>query len=80
MANFDVVVPVAGMTTVEGVLGEWLVAVGDVVSAGQDLAVVEFEKVDVHIETEHGGQVLELLVEEGASVEPGSAIAKIEIG
>jgi pyruvate/2-oxoglutarate dehydrogenase complex dihydrolipoamide acyltransferase (E2) component len=78
MAQIDVVVPVAGMTTVEGVLGEWLVAVGDAVSAGQDLAVVEFEKVDVHIESEQGGTVLELLVGEGAPVEPGSAIARIE--
>ena len=74
----DITMPKWGMTMQEGVLVEWLVAVGDVVTEGQPVATVETEKVDSDIESPAAGTVTELLAETGETVEVGTVIARIE--
>jgi pyruvate/2-oxoglutarate dehydrogenase complex dihydrolipoamide acyltransferase (E2) component len=69
--------PKWGMSMQEGVLTEWLVAVGDQVTEGQALASVETEKVDAEIEAPQDGTVSEILVEAGATVEVGTVIARL---
>ena len=74
----DITMPKWGMTMQEGVLVEWLVSVGDVVTEGQPLATVETEKVDSDIESPAAGTVTELLAEAGETVEVGTVIARLE--
>ena len=69
--------PKWGMSMQEGALTQWLVAVGDEVGEGQALATVETEKVDAEIEAPAAGTVTEILVEEGATVEVGTVIARL---
>ncbi len=73
----DVTMPKWGMSMQEGVLTEWLVAVGDTVTEGQPLATVETEKVDADVESPGAGTVTELLAEAGTEVEVGSVIARL---
>lgn len=73
----DITMPKWGMSMQEGVLTEWLVAVGDQVTEGQALASVETEKVDAEIEAPQDGTVSEILVEAGATVEVGTVIARL---
>ena len=73
----DVMMPKWGMSMQEGLLSEWLVAVGDTVTEGQPLATVETEKVDAEIEAPEAGVVAELLVEAGTEVEVGTVIARL---
>ena len=74
----DITMPKWGMTMQEGVLVEWLVAVGDLVTEGQPVATVETEKVDSDIESPAAGTVTELLAETGETVEVGTVIARLE--
>ncbi|WP_026554643.1 lipoyl domain-containing protein [Arthrobacter sp. 35W] len=73
----DITMPKWGMTMQEGVLLQWLVAVGDHVTEGQAVATVETEKVDAEIEAPASGLVAELLVDAGESVDVGTAIARL---
>lgn len=73
----DIQMPKWGMSMQEGLLANWLVAVGDTVTEGQPIATVETEKVDAEIESPANGVVSELLVEEGTEVEVGTVVARL---
>lgn len=73
----EVVLPKWGMTMQDGVIVEWLVKVGDSVTEGQPIAVIETEKVDTDLESPGAGTVIELLVEAGESADVGSVIARL---
>jgi acetyl-CoA carboxylase biotin carboxyl carrier protein len=45
------------------------VEIGDIVEAGQDVAIVEAMKMMNRVQTEHAGRVAEILVEDGDMVE-----------
>ena len=70
--------PKWGMSMQEGLLAQWLVAVGDVVEDGQALATVETEKVDADVEAPEAGTVVELLAEPGDTVAVGTVIARLD--
>jgi pyruvate/2-oxoglutarate dehydrogenase complex dihydrolipoamide acyltransferase (E2) component len=70
--------PKWGMTMQEAVISSWLVAVGDAVTEGQPLAVVETEKVDADVESPAAGVVVELIGSPGDTVAVGTVIARIE--
>jgi len=73
-----VIIPKMGMSTVEVDLTCWFVKAGDRVAAGDALAEVESEKSNFTIEAETGGIVVELLVQEGETVDVGTTICLIE--
>jgi len=73
----DIKMPKWGMSMQEGLLTEWVVAVGDEVTEGQALASVETEKVDADVEAPAAGTVAEILVEAGETVEVGTVIARL---
>ena len=75
-----ITVPVAGMTADEAVMGDWYVSVGEAVSLGQELCSITFEKVDVSLEADVAGTVVELLVAAGDVLRPGQRIAEIADG
>jgi pyruvate dehydrogenase E2 component (dihydrolipoamide acetyltransferase) len=62
----------------EGALAKWLVKVGDVVKSGDVIAEIETDKATMEVEAVDEGEVLELLVPEGAQgVKVNSVIARI---
>jgi len=72
--------PSLGADMDEGTLVSWLVAVGDRVTRGDIVAVVQTEKSDIEVEVFETGQVAELLVEPGTTVEVGTPLARIDSG
>jgi 2-oxoglutarate dehydrogenase E2 component (dihydrolipoamide succinyltransferase) len=76
----DATVPQMGESVTEGTIGSWLVKVGDTVEIDQALVEIETDKVAVEVPSPVAGTVAELLVDEGDSVAPGDAVAKITEG
>jgi pyruvate/2-oxoglutarate dehydrogenase complex dihydrolipoamide acyltransferase (E2) component len=66
-----------GMTMQEATIEEWLVAVGDAVEEGQDIAVISTDKVESSLPSPAAGTVARILVEAGESVTPGTLLAVI---
>ena len=61
-----------------GSVWQVLVAVGDRVSAGDELVIVESMKMEIPIEAPHDGSVLEIAVAEGAHVEEGDLLITLD--
>ena len=78
MARVDVLLPQWGMGMSEGSITQWHKAVGDNVEEDEPLADVESEKVEETLESPASGTLVEILVEEGASVEVRTIVAVIE--
>lgn len=73
----DIVLPKWGMTMQDGVIVEWLVAIGDTVVEGQPIAVIETEKVNTEMEAPGSGVITELVVQQGDSADVGAVIARM---
>lgn len=69
--------PKWGVTMEEGTIGEWYVAVGDVVTEGQVLALVETDKISVEMESPASGLIAALLAKNGDNVMVGSPVVVI---
>ncbi len=78
MAKVDVIMPQMGESIAEGTLTKWLKAVGDTVDRDEDLFEISTDKVDADIPSSVAGTLVEILVEEGATVEVNSVVARIE--
>lgn len=78
MARIEVLLPQWGMGMSEGSIVEWLKKVGDHVDEDEALAEVEAEKVEETLESPATGTLVEILVEEGSSVEVRTVVAVIE--
>ncbi|MHB1613597.1 MAG: dihydrolipoamide acetyltransferase family protein [Actinomycetes bacterium] len=76
----DVIMPRLSDTMEEGVLGQWLKHEGDPVHKGDVLAEIETDKATMELEAFDEGVLERLLVEEGATVPIGQAIAVIGDG
>lgn len=55
-----------------------IVAEGDTVEAGQDIAILESMKMEIPVTTEESGTIKELKVNEGDFINEGDVIAIIE--
>lgn len=73
----EIRLPALSATMEEATLLAWKVAPGDTVSQGQPIAEVSTDKVDMDLEAPFAGVVEELLVEAGASVPLGAALATL---
>ena len=69
--------PQMGYDMQEGTLVRWLKSVGDEVSLGEAVAEIETDKAVVEFESTAEGVLLELLVDEGATVAVGESIATV---
>lgn len=78
MAEF--VMPSLGADMTAGTLAKWRVAVGDSVSHGDIIAEVETDKGLIEVEVFESGVIEKLLVQEGAKVPVGTALAEIGSG
>lgn len=70
--------PKLGLTMTEGTIVEWRKSVGDSVTAGEALLIVETEKVEVEVETPATGTLVEILGEVKGVYPVGDVIAIIE--
>lgn len=76
----EIKVPVLGESIVEGTLARWHKKVGDAISAGEVLADLETDKVNVEVTATESGVVTALLKAEGDSVAVGEVIATVGAG
>ena len=69
--------PRLGQDMEEGTLMEWAKSVGDEVSEGEILAVIETDKAEVAFESPAGGYLVEVLADAGSTLATGEPIAWI---
>ena len=72
----EIVMPKAGLTMVEGTIGQWLAEEGALVEKGQAVMEYENEKNTIQYEIVHGGY-LHILAAEGETVTVGAPIAVV---
>ncbi|MEL6694886.1 MAG: 2-oxoglutarate dehydrogenase complex dihydrolipoyllysine-residue succinyltransferase [Bacteroidota bacterium] len=73
----EVIVPSPGESITEVEIEAWLVKTGDIVEMDDELAEINSDKATLTVNAESGGKI-EILVEEGETVEVGQVIAKID--
>ncbi len=78
MARVDVIMPQMGESIVEGTITNWLKAVGDKVKRDEPILEISTDKVDADIPSPTAGTLVEILANEGETVEVGSVIARLE--
>ncbi len=78
MAKVDVIMPQMGESIAEGTITKWLKAVGEEVKRDESILEISTDKVDADIPSPTAGTLAEILVEEGATVEVGTVIARIQ--
>ena len=76
-ARTEVVMPKMGESVMEGTVLEWKKAVGDTVEQDETLLEISTDKVDSEVPSPEAGTLLEILVEEGDTVDVGTPIAVI---
>ena len=76
-ARTEVVMPKMGESVMEGTVLEWKKAVGDTIEQDETLLEISTDKVDSEVPSPEAGTLLEILVEEGDTVDVGTPIAII---
>ncbi|MBO0995299.1 dihydrolipoamide acetyltransferase family protein [Bacillus sp. SD088] len=79
MATENITMPKLGESVTEGTIIRWLVQPGDHVEKYDPIAEVMTDKVNAEIPSSFEGVIVELLVEEGNTLEVGKNICTIEI-
>ncbi len=77
MAVIDVLLPQFGMGMKDGEILRWRKAVGDTVKSGEVLVEVEAAKTTVEVPAPEDGELVEVLAEEGETVEVRAPIARL---
>ncbi len=73
----EVVMPRLSDSMEEGTVLQWLKAVGDEVSVGDELVEIETDKANMAYESDIAGTLAEILVQEGETVAIGTPIARV---
>ena len=74
----DMVMPKMGESITEGSIIKWLKKVGDTISKDEIILEISTDKVDSEIPTPVAGTLVEILANEGDTVDVGKTIARIE--
>jgi pyruvate dehydrogenase E2 component (dihydrolipoamide acetyltransferase) len=74
----DVTLPSLGESVTEGIITQWFKRVGDTVARDEPLFEVSTDKVDSEMPSPAAGVLVEILAEEGDTVETGSRVAVID--
>jgi 2-oxoglutarate dehydrogenase E2 component (dihydrolipoamide succinyltransferase) len=74
----DVTLPSLGESVTEGIITQWFKKVGDTVARDEPLFEVSTDKVDSEMPSPAAGVLVEILAEEGDTVETGSRVAIID--
>ena len=78
MARIEVPMPQMGESIAEGTVSEWLKQVGDAVERDEPILEISTDKVDAEIPAPSSGTLVEIVVQEGETVEVGTIVAYIE--
>ena len=78
MARIEVPMPQMGESIAEGTISKWLKQVGDAVQRDEPLLEISTDKVDAEIPSPVEGVLVEVLVEEGDTVEVGTIVAYVD--
>ncbi|HEY2543815.1 MAG TPA: biotin/lipoyl-containing protein, partial [Gaiellaceae bacterium] len=73
----DVVMPQMGVSVSEGTITKWLKREGDQIEADEPLLEISTDKVDTEVPSPASGTVVQILVQEGETVDVGTKIAQI---
>ena len=76
----EIKVPALGESVTEATVAKWLVKAGDAVAIDQPLCELETDKVTVEVNATVAGSIVDLAVEEGATVQVGGVLCHIEAG
>jgi len=71
--------PEMGESVTEGTVARWLKKAGDLVAAGEVLADITTDKVDVEVPAPAAGRLVRILADAGRTVAVGAALAEIEV-
>jgi 2-oxoglutarate dehydrogenase E2 component (dihydrolipoamide succinyltransferase) len=74
----EIVMPQLGETVTEGTITRWMKKVGDPVLQDEVLFEVSTDKVDSEVPSSASGFLTQILVQEGETVDVGTAIAVVE--
>jgi pyruvate dehydrogenase E2 component (dihydrolipoyllysine-residue acetyltransferase) len=74
----DVTLPSLGESVTEGIITQWFKKVGDKVARDEPLFEVSTDKVDSEMPSPAAGVLVEILAEEGDTVETGARVAVID--
>lgn len=75
----EIVMPKIGLDMEEGIICEWKKAVGDKVAVGDILCEIETDKAVTNVESAVAGTLVEIVAEEGETVEITKTIAWVEV-
>lgn len=76
--SVEIVVPSLGESVTEAVIAQWLKKPGEAVAADEPLVELETDKVTVEVNASSAGVLSEIAFEEGAEVEVGTVLGKID--
>jgi pyruvate dehydrogenase E2 component (dihydrolipoamide acetyltransferase) len=75
----DIVMPQMGESITEGTVSKWLKAVGERIDKDEPFLEISTDKVDAEVPSPASGTLLEILVNEGETVEVGSVLARVGV-
>ena len=78
MARIEVTMPKMGESIMEGTVVEWAKKIGDSVEQDETLLEIGTDKLDSEVPAPEAGILVEILVEEGETIEVGEPIAILE--
>jgi pyruvate dehydrogenase E2 component (dihydrolipoamide acetyltransferase) len=78
MARVEVPMPQMGESIAEGTVSVWLKKIGDTVERDEPIMEISTDKVDAEIPSPSAGTLVEIVVQEGETVEVGTIVAYIE--
>jgi pyruvate dehydrogenase E2 component (dihydrolipoamide acetyltransferase) len=78
MARVEVPMPQMGESIAEGTVSVWLKKVGDKVERDEPIMEISTDKVDAEIPSPTAGTLVEIVVQEGETVEVGTVVAYVE--
>ena len=78
MARIEVPMPQMGESIAEGTVSKWLKQVGDMVQRDEAILEISTDKVDAEIPSPSAGVLVEVLVQEGETVEVGTIVAYVD--
>jgi len=78
VARIEVPMPQMGESIAEGTVSKWLKQVGDTVERDEPILEISTDKVDAEIPAPSAGMLVEVVVEEGETVEVGTVLALID--
>ena len=71
--------PQMGVSVAEGTVAEWRKQPGDWVEADEPICVISTDKIDTDVPAPASGVLVEILVQEGETVDVGTVLARIEV-